>query len=113
MHGIDRVWALVDSNINMQQPDSIFMDSLFFIVEAATPRAERTQWTNVVTSKTFYMKLWSFSEVLQAWIGSPHGTRDIYLSAAVVSTNRTSVGRARRGCGTCTSRMAHLPGVYS
>ena len=63
-----RIWALVDSNPDLLEPLSIFKhSSSFFVVDAASPRSEHLKWLKNVTRDYFYMRLWSDSEVLQAY----------------------------------------------
>jgi len=61
----DRIWVLVDSNKQLQKPSPVFVDSPFFVVEAASPRPERQEWVRSLRNKCFFMRPWSFSEVLQ------------------------------------------------
>jgi len=63
-----RIWALVDTNPDLLEPFSIFKrSSLFFVVDAASPRSEHLKWLKKVSHDYFYMRLWSDSEVLQAY----------------------------------------------
>ena len=62
---LGRIWALVDSNRDVQEPASIFRRGPFFVVQAASPRPMRRDWTKGIQSEDFYMKPWTFSEVLQ------------------------------------------------
>jgi len=57
-----RIWVLVDS----YEPDLAFTEGPFFILQAASPRPARHHWTRKVPVNFFYMKPWSFSEVIQA-----------------------------------------------
>lgn len=68
-----RIWALVDSNEDLARPTGIFNTGRLFVVQAASPRPERVRWLEQVDSQYFYMKGWSLSEVLQAYVGLPHG----------------------------------------
>lgn len=62
-----RIWALVDSNSGLFQPTGAFTDwSPFFVVQTASPHKRRTGWHHKANSEYFYMKRWTFSEVLQA-----------------------------------------------
>jgi len=61
-----RIWALVHSNQEPYAPDSAFTDGPFFVVQAASSRPAQHRWTRKVPVNFFYMKPWSFSEVLQA-----------------------------------------------
>ena len=85
--GPDRSWALVDSNEDLARPTGAFNTGrVFFTVQAASPRPQRVQWLNTVDSQYFYMKGWSLSEVIQAYVGLPHGrSRRSYLVQPLVS----------------------------
>jgi hypothetical protein len=63
---LGRIWALVDCNSELEAPAHIFRDGPFFVVSAASPSPARQKWSRDVRSQLFYMKPWSFSEVLQA-----------------------------------------------
>jgi hypothetical protein len=68
-HPSRRIWALVDSKPSLLQPADIFQDgSSFFVVDAVYPRSEHN-WLKKVGHDCFYMKPWSLSEVLQAYVG--------------------------------------------
>ena len=72
--GPGRIWALVDSNPDLEKPTGTFnTGQLFFVVQAASPRPQRVNWLQHVNSQYFYMKGWSFPEFLQAYVGRPHG----------------------------------------
>lgn len=70
----NRIWALVDS----PEPASIFkFSSPFFVVLVAYPLSNHQRWLNKICYHVFYMKPWSISEVLQAYVdldtaGSQH-----------------------------------------
>jgi len=69
-----RIWALVDSSQTVVKPAPLFQyGSPFLVVEAAPPFQPRLEWTKKVISQYFYMKLWTFSEVLQAYVTPPSG----------------------------------------
>lgn len=65
---LSRIWMLVDLNQNLTQPTGAFNEpGPFFVVVATSPRRDRFQWVKKLDSRFFfYMKPWSFSEVLQA-----------------------------------------------
>jgi hypothetical protein len=68
----DRIWALVDCDRTSGQPPGIFnLTSTFFVVEAAPPRAPRLECSRKYGTKIFFMKRWTFSEVLQAYVDTP------------------------------------------
>ena len=72
--GDRKVWALVDSNQSLEVPAGVFTHGPpFFVVEAASPRSPRLHWLRKVNYEPFYMKRWSFSEVLQAYVDLFHG----------------------------------------
>ena len=73
--GPGRIWTLVDSNQDLAKPTGVFSTGrVFFVVQAASPRPQRVQWLERVDSQYFYMKGWSLSEVIQAYVGLPHGS---------------------------------------
>ena len=63
---LGRIWALIDSNRGLHEPPAVFKEGPFFVVKASSPLPVRLEWTRGVRTKFLYMKLWSFSEVLQA-----------------------------------------------
>ena len=78
--GPGRIWALVDSNWDLLQPTGAFNTGRpFFVVEATSPYRQRLQWLSRVDSQYFYMKRWSFSEVLQAYADIPMGVRKTHI----------------------------------
>lgn len=62
-----RIWALVNSNRDLDGPSSVFRDGPFFVVEAEASfeHPARRDWTDYVPHKSFYMKPWTFAEVIQ------------------------------------------------
>jgi len=63
-----RIWALVDTSLDLLEPFSIFKrSSPFFVVVAASPRSEHLGWLKKVSQDYFYMRPWSDSEVLQVY----------------------------------------------
>ena len=68
----DRIWALVDSTEFLVEPTGVFKPAeTFFVVEAAFPRASCLKWFRKFPAEMFYMKRWTFSEVLQACVDPP------------------------------------------
>jgi hypothetical protein len=68
----DRIWALVDSDGLLVVPTGVFNPAgTFFVVQAASPRAPSLKWSRKFAAKMFYMKRWTFSEVLQACVDPP------------------------------------------
>ena len=64
-----RIWVLVDSNQQVSNPALIFCNrGPFFVVEAKSPPR---QCPKENTFSTFYMKTWTFPEVLQAYVTPP------------------------------------------
>jgi hypothetical protein len=107
--GPGRIWALIDSNQDLVEPTGVFSTGRpFFVVEAANPRPARLQWLKRLNSQDFYMKRWSFSEVLQAYV-------DFYISAhithvsAVVRSLGTQPPTQKMNSGTYTKDTEHLP----
>jgi hypothetical protein len=69
-----RIWALVDSNNSLSDPAPMFHAGRpFFVVEAVPPRRPRFEWAKEVYFQHFYMKTWTFPEVLQACVAPPSG----------------------------------------
>jgi hypothetical protein len=63
-----RIWVLVDSNDSLEKPAAVFCKGQpFFVVEAAS-RPSRFEWAKKVRSTNFYMKTWTLSELLQAYV---------------------------------------------
>jgi hypothetical protein len=78
-----RIWALVDSNREFPEPTSLFQTGPFFVVEATPSYHSRFDWTRKYRTEEFYMKPWSFEEVLQAWVDSHIGAHNAYNFIAV------------------------------
>ena len=67
-----RIWALIDASQRLEEPAPIFCEEVpFFVVEAASPRPKRFKWARKITYQVFYMKPWTFSKVLRAYV-TPH-----------------------------------------
>ena len=64
-----RIWALIDSNLNLPGPAGIFKRTspAFFVVIAVSPRSKGLGWLKKMACDRFYMKSWTDSEVLQAY----------------------------------------------
>ena len=89
---LSRIWALVDSNSSLRDPAPIFTWSApFFIVESVTS-CERRMWAEGVASDWFYMKTWSFSEVIQASVTRPLALRKVHSFCS-----RTFIGLLHEG----------------
>ena len=70
-----RIWALVDSNNDLLEPAPIFrVRGPFFVIEAAS-RWNSFEWAKKVYRRHFYMKTWTFSEVLQAYVTPAQGSQ--------------------------------------
>ena len=61
-----RIWALVDSSDGFVDPSPMFKGGSFFVVLSAPSHPASNDWARKIGFKFFYMKLWSFSEVIQA-----------------------------------------------
>ena len=71
-HSPARIWALVDSNDRLIEPAPIFRTrGPFFVVESTSPRQPHLKWPKKVPSRRFYMKTWTFSEVIKAYVTLP------------------------------------------
>jgi len=57
--------ALVDSGQELKEPSPDFKGDPFFIVETLPSCPTRSEWTRRIRYEPFYMKQWSFSEVIQ------------------------------------------------
>lgn len=69
-----RIWVLVDSDPALFEPAIIFRDhSPFFIVDAMSPHPDYLKWPKPLNKHNFYMKPWSISEVLQAYVDLASG----------------------------------------
>ncbi|KAF9648091.1 hypothetical protein BDM02DRAFT_3187371 [Thelephora ganbajun] len=77
-----RIWVLVDSNRELHEPAPAFQEGFFFVVEVSSPRPSRHEWIRGIRSMSFYMKSWSFMEVLQAQVDLPAGIHNTYIFTA-------------------------------
>jgi hypothetical protein len=97
----DKIWALVDSNRYAAGPATVLQSEHFFVVEAVPFSPPYLQWMDDRTACCFFMKQWSFSEVLQAyveiypncpqhssilqshvpWVRPPHGTSTLVFAS--------------------------------
>ena len=69
-----RIWALVDTNPDLSEPGKIFRHNKpFFIVDATSPRSNHLELLDQVAQKAFFMKPWSWSEILQAYVDLASG----------------------------------------
>jgi len=65
----ERIWALVDLGPLLPEPANIFKcPGTFFIVTTTSPGSGRLRWLEQVGHQYFYMKPWTLSEVLQAYV---------------------------------------------
>ena len=65
-----RIWALFDPSPDAPQPAALLTStsSPFFIVQAASPRSDYNDWHNKLGPRYFYMKPWSFLELVQVYV---------------------------------------------
>lgn len=90
-HSLAKIWAFIDSNNRLSQPALIFrMKGPFFVVEAVSPRPHRLDWVSKVYFERFYMKTWTFSEVLKAYAIPP--SRDSQRLCFLQSPNLGALG---------------------
>ena len=83
----ENIRTFVDSNTVLIQPDGIFTERTpFFVVETLSHRNVRLEWMKETTSQVFYLKPWTFPEVVQACVGYPLGQ---YSAITYVSLSRT------------------------
>lgn len=64
-HPFRRIWALVDTNQYLPEPSPAISTGPFFVIEVTSRHQPHLGWVKNLRRETFYMKLWSFSEVLQ------------------------------------------------
>ena len=84
--GPGRIWALIDANESLAEPAPIFRSSTpFFVVEAASSRPKRFEWARKMNFRSFYMKTWAFSEVLQAYATPPLAAHDAHVPVVACS----------------------------
>ena len=71
-----KVWALIDTNFHLLEPADIFKCSRsFFVVDVkSSPSGSDPRWLNKVHVNFFYMKPWSLSEILQAYVDLASGS---------------------------------------
>ena len=73
----------IDANDSLTEPASIFRRKTpFFVVEAASSRPKCFEWARKMNSRSLYMKTWSFSEVLQAYVTPPVAAHDAHVPVA-------------------------------
>ena len=108
---LGKIWALVASDWHVREPAYIFQKGRFFVVEAAPPGPTLRRWTRKHRCEDFYIRPWSFSEVLQAYANLQLEIRNTYVSTVAHSSDVTS--QVRSNCGTCTTHMVHLSGACS
>ncbi|KAF9648100.1 hypothetical protein BDM02DRAFT_2349856 [Thelephora ganbajun] len=77
-----RIWVLVDSNRELHEPAPAFQGGFFFVVEASFPHPSHHRWIRDIRNICFYMKSWSFVEVLQAQVDLPPGIHNAYSFTA-------------------------------
>ena len=71
--GQRRIWAIVDLGPQLQEPTGIFtLGSPFFVVNGMSPGSKQ-EWHRKVHRRRFFMKPWSISEMLQAYVGLAPG----------------------------------------
>jgi hypothetical protein len=64
-----RIWVLIDSNPRLLKPADIFQYSTpLFVVDAISGRSGRLGWLKKIRRTDFYMRTWSMSEVIQAYV---------------------------------------------
>ena len=69
-----KVWALVNTSEFLSDPADIFKDhEIFFVVDATSPRSEHLEWLDKINHQKFYMKPWSLSEIIQAYVDLASG----------------------------------------
>jgi hypothetical protein len=65
-----RIWVIIGSNPDLLEPAWIFRspDAPFFVVDAVSGRSDHFGWLDRISHENFYMKPWTFSEVIQAYM---------------------------------------------
>ena len=103
--GDSKIWALVDSNQSLEVPAGVFIHGPpFFVVEAASPRSPRLQWLKKVNYEPFYMKRWTFSEVLQAYVDPSYRGSNAHPFTAVRSSGAQPRTQSVNS-GICTTNL--------
>jgi len=62
-----RIWALVDTGPLLPEPANIFKHPKTFFVVTATHYSD-PDWIERVDFREFFMKPWSFSEIIQVYV---------------------------------------------
>jgi hypothetical protein len=73
-----RIWATIDPNPDLLEPAWIFRspDAPFFVVDAVSGRFDHFGWLDKIAHESFYMKPWTFPEVIQAYMDfTPGGSQ--------------------------------------
>ena len=69
-----KFWALVNTSEFLPNPTKIFKDhETFFVVNATSPHSKHLDWLNKINHQNFYMKPWSLSEIIQAYVDLASG----------------------------------------
>ena len=62
-----RIWAFIDTGPLLSEPGEIFKNPETFFVVTATHRSN-PEWFGKVDYAEFFMKPWSFSEIIQVYV---------------------------------------------
>ena len=106
-----RIWALFDSTPGIPEPANILMSpsSPFFIVHAASPRSEYHGWHKKRNPRNFYMKPWSLSELIQAYVDTASGGFMMLTFPTVVNSSPTTPQNA--SCGNLMINLVQVLGI--
>jgi hypothetical protein len=66
--GPEQIWALVGMDPLLEEPAGIFkFPKTFFIINSTSPHSENPGWLKRTNHSYFYMKPWTFSEIIQVF----------------------------------------------
>jgi len=106
-----RIWVIVDTKLSLPEPAGIFRFPGTFFVVNATFRSHFCEWSDEVDTRWFYMKPWSFSEIIQAYVDpASRNSRNSHPTGAHSSGPRTTAQNGNSG--TCTTRSEHPPETW-
>ena len=82
----EQIWVLLDSGPPLSQPAPMFRSaSPFFVVDATSPCSPHFGWLSKIGHVYFYMKPWSISEIIQAYVdlASKGSQRSCFLQPSI------------------------------
>jgi hypothetical protein len=66
--GVKMVWALIDSNDQLETVDSGYLDARVFVIQTPSPRNNSMEWRKKSLIKRFVLEPWSFAELVSGWV---------------------------------------------